>query len=120
MPTRTTEAIPDVLQIRRRYDAARRAFASDAEMARAFVVDRSRITRWKQGEASDLMNAERLVGLDAVVALLSGWPEERSIPKWLHDFNAHLGDRRPVDVLRTGRLSEVIAAIEAERSGAYA
>jgi transcriptional regulator with XRE-family HTH domain len=108
------------LQIARRYQTARRAFASDAEMARAFGVDRSRIARWKQGEAPDPANAERLVGLDTVVALLSGFLTQSSIPKWLNGFNAHLGNRRPIDVIRIGRLSEVIAAIEAEKSGAFA
>jgi hypothetical protein len=34
--------------------------------------------------------------------------------------NAHLSDRRPVDLLREGNLSGVIAAIEALKSGAYA
>jgi transcriptional regulator with XRE-family HTH domain len=108
------------LQIARRYQTARRAFSSDAEMARAFGVDRSRVARWKQGEAPDPVNAERLVGLDTTVALLSGFLAESSIPKWLNGINAHLDDRRPIDVIRSGRLSEVIAAIEAEKSGAFA
>jgi hypothetical protein len=108
------------LHVARRYQTARRAFSSDAEMARAFGVDRSRVARWKQGDAPDSENAERLVGLDTTVALLSGFLAESSIPKWLSGLNAHLGDRRPIDVLRSGRLSEVIAAIEAEKSGAFA
>jgi len=108
------------LELARRYRTARRAFASDAEMARAFGVDRSRVSRWKRGEAPDAANAERLVALDATVALLSGYLAESSIPKWLGGTNAHLGNRRPIDVIRDGRLSEVIAAIEAEKSGAFA
>ena len=63
---------------------------------------------------------ERLVGVDATIELLTGFLDDRSIPKWLSGTNAHLGDRRPIDVLTQGRLSEVIAAIEAEKSGAYA
>jgi hypothetical protein len=35
-------------------------------------------------------------------------------------MNAHLADRRPIDLIRQGRLSEVIAAIEAEKAGAFA
>jgi hypothetical protein len=35
-------------------------------------------------------------------------------------INAHLGDRRPIDLLREGSLSDVIAAIEALKSGSYA
>ena len=35
-------------------------------------------------------------------------------------INAHLGDRRPIDLLREGSLSLVIAAIEALKTGTYA
>jgi hypothetical protein len=58
--------------------------------------------------------------LDMVIALLEGFLEPESIAKWLNGFNAYLDDRRPIDVVRTGRLSEVIRAIEAEKSGAFA
>lgn len=103
-----------------RYAIAKRAFSSDAEMANELRVHRSQITRWKQGAAPDAQNAEKLVGLDVVVSLLQGFLETESIPKWLRGINAHLGNRRPLDVLREGRLSEVIRAIEAEREGAFA
>jgi transcriptional regulator with XRE-family HTH domain len=103
-----------------RYAVARRAFASDAEMAASFGVHRSQIARWKQGAPPDPANAERLLGLDVVVSLLEGFLELESIPKWLRGINAHLGHRRPLDVLREGRLSEVVRAIEAEKSGAFA
>ncbi len=103
-----------------RYASARRAFSSDAELARVLEVHRSQISRWRRGEPAEPANEERLRDLDVVVSLLSGFLDEIAIPEWLHGFNAHLGDRRPIDVLRMGRLSEVVAAIEAERSGAYA
>ncbi len=106
-------------RIAARCDFARRAFGSDAELARILGVDRSRISRWRQGDVPDPVNADRVVGIDAVVELLSGFLDDRSIPKWLFGVNTHLGDRRPVDVLVSGRLSEVIAAVEAEKSGAF-
>ena len=59
-------------------------------------------------------------GLDLAVELLSGYLSESGIPKWLYGANAHLGGRRPIAVLRAGQLSEVVAAIEALKSGAYA
>jgi transcriptional regulator with XRE-family HTH domain len=102
-----------------RYHSARRAFESDAEMAEALGVNRSNITRWKQGKTSP-KDAELLVMLDVVVTLLTGFLEPETIPKWIGGFNAHLGHRRPIQVLRLGRLSEVIRAIEAEKAGAFA
>ncbi len=121
LPDRAVEFDPDDrgYRIASRCEFARRAFSSDAELARLLGVDRSRISRWRQGDVPDPANADRVVGIDTVVELLSGFLDERSIPKWLYGINAHLGDRRPVDVLQSGRLSEVIAAIEAEKSGAY-
>ena len=103
-----------------RCEHARRVFDSDAELARVLGVDRSRVSRWRQGEPPDAANADRIVAIDAVVELLSGFLEERTIGKWLYGVNAHLRHRRPVDVLAAGRFSEVMAAIEAEKSGAYA
>lgn len=103
-----------------RVEFVRRAFDSDAAMSRALGVDRSRIARWKSGEPADPANVERLVAIDTAMELLSGFLDDRSIPKWLAGTNAHLGNRRPIDVLTNGRLSEVVAAIEAEKSGAYA
>lgn len=102
------------------YLYARRAFESDAELADAFPVSPSRVARWKQGDAPDAENARLLRDLGIVVALLDGWLEEEAVADWLHGVNAHLGHRRPLDVVRDGRLSEVVRAIEAERSGAFA
>ncbi len=100
--------------------SARRAFPSDAQMAEALGVDRAQLPRWREGQAPDRENAERLAGLDLVVELLSGYLSAESIPKWLNGVNSHLGGRRPIALLRAGQLSEVIAAIEALKSGAYA
>lgn len=100
--------------------SARRAFPSDAQMAEALGVDRAQLPRWRGGQTPDRENAERLAGLDLVVELLSGYLGETSIPKWLNGVNAHLGGRRPIALLRAGRLSEVIGAIELLKSGAYA
>ncbi|MGH7464144.1 MAG: antitoxin Xre/MbcA/ParS toxin-binding domain-containing protein [Longimicrobiales bacterium] len=104
-----------------RLESARRAFDSDAKVAEALGVNRAQVKRWREGETEPGPgNAERVIGLDAAVELLSGYLEPSSAAKWLMGHNAHLGDRRPVDLLREGNLSGVIAAIEALKSGAYA
>jgi len=104
-----------------RLQAARRAFTSDAQVAEALGVDRAQVKRWLEGSTEPgPRNAERVVALDSTVALLTGYLSAESIPKWLLGVNAHLGDRRPVDVLRQGNLSDVIAAIEAMKAGSFA
>ena len=93
---------------------------SDARAAELLDVNRAQPRRWREGQLPDPDNRDRIIGLDAVIALLSGYLEPGTIPKWLNGVNAHLGDRRPVGLLREGRVSEVIAAIEAEKAGAFA
>lgn len=104
-----------------RLDSVRRVFPSDAALAQALGVNRAQVRRWREGRTEPAPeNADRLVGLDTVVELLSGHLEPSSVRKWLEGFNAHLGDRRPIDLLREGNLSDVVAAVEALKSGSYA
>lgn len=97
-----------------------RVLGSDAAVADVLGVNRAQPRRWREGQIPDPDNRDRIIGLDAVIALLSGFLAESSIPKWLNGVNAHLGDRRPINVLREGRVSDVIAAIEAQKSGTFA
>jgi DNA-binding transcriptional regulator YdaS (Cro superfamily) len=103
-----------------RYASVRRAFPSDAALADMLGVHRSRVSRWGRGATPDPEHAQQLLGLDMAISLLSGFLEPDSVPEWLLGINAHLGHRRPVDVILEGKLSHVVAAIEAEKSGAYA
>lgn len=111
---------PEAERVAMRLQSARRAFETDAELADLLGVDRAQPARWRAGQAPDPANREKIVALDVVVELLSGYLSPSSIPKWLNGTNAHLGNRRPIALLREGNLSEVIAAIEAEKSGAFA
>jgi hypothetical protein len=120
LPATTT--VPDVESMiqRARYASVRRAFESDAELAEAFGVNRSAVAHWKRGGPIGPENWELLQALDTTVGLLGGFLNAATIPKWLRGVNGFLDNRRPLDVLRTGRLSEVVRAIEAERSEAFA
>lgn len=115
---RTTQRTTDVVRVR--YASARRAFRSDAELAEWLGVHRSRVTRWMKGEVPDADTTTLLLGVDVVVSLLTDFLDESAVPDWLFGVNAHLGDRRPIDVLRGGRLADVVAAVEAERVGSFA
>jgi hypothetical protein len=102
------------------YLAARRPFPSDAALADALGVHRSQVARWKRGGQADEANEERLRNLGTVVESLTGYLEPGAIADWLSGVNPHLGHRRPIDVLLAGHVTDVIAAVEAERRGAYA
>jgi uncharacterized protein (DUF2384 family) len=115
-------ANPAHLAVIRKYKflLARSAFNSDSAMAEAFGVDRSNMTRWKRGAGLSPDNSDKIEGIETVVALLLEVLSPSTIPKWLRGINAHLDNRRPLDVIMAGRLSEVIAAVENERTGAFA
>ena len=102
------------------YFLVRSAFPSDAAIAEWAGVDRSRITRFKQGRNLEPATDDLLESVSIAVTRLRGFLDDAIIPEWLRGINAQLGHRTPLDVLRTGRLSEVIAAIEAEQTGAFA
>ena len=97
--------------IKQRYHVAKVAFPDDADLAQpGRPPQRGGPLEARRGPRSGKLGAARGIGFLDV----------SSIPKWLRGLNAHLGDRRPIDVIRQGRLSEVIAAIEAEKAGAFA
>jgi len=94
--------------IKQRYQVAKVAFPDDADLARSLGVHRSAVVRWKRGEAPapPKLRAARRPGRRSVAA--GRVLEVASIAKWLRGLNAHLGERRPIDVIRQGRLSEVV------------
>lgn len=93
---------------------------SQAAVASALGVHRSRVTRWLADEAPDPSNLRKVEAFEFVLARLLAVYDRGTALKWLMGFNAHLGDRRPVDMLAQGRVSQVIAAIEAADAGSYA
>jgi hypothetical protein len=91
-----------------------------SEVARILRVDRSRITRWLASDVPDPQNQAKLDALDFVVSRLLQHFHPETARKWLFGMNAHLGNRRPIDLIGQNRVAEVIAAIEQDELGAYA
>src|SRR5437762_13934760 len=86
-------------RIKQRYTQMKRALPDDAELARSLGVHRSAVVRWKRGEAPAPKNWQQLVGLDTVVSLLENCLDATSIANWLRVLNAHLCERRPIEVI---------------------
>jgi transcriptional regulator with XRE-family HTH domain len=93
---------------------------SQAEVARTLGVSRSRVSRWLRDEDPDGPNRRKLEGVEFVLGRLLTVFEPATARKWLHGFNDHLGGRRPLDLLGSGRVAEVLQAIEAEETDSYA
>jgi len=91
-----------------------------SEVARLLHVHRSRVSRWLAGEEPDRHNKAKLDALEFVVARLLQTLSPATARKWLSGTNAHLGNRRPIDLLARNRVAEVVGAIEQADLDAYA
>jgi uncharacterized protein (DUF2384 family) len=101
-------------------DALRTDFGSAARLADMLGVSRAQVTRWLRGSGIDPLNAEKVDLLELVWANLLRLYERDAALAWLFGLNPFLGDRRPIDLIRAGRTEELMRAIRAERSDAFA
>jgi transcriptional regulator with XRE-family HTH domain len=101
-------------------EALSRDFRSQRRLADALGVSPAQISRWKRGQGIDPDNAERLDLLELAMSLLLRIYEPSTAEKWIFGVNAHLRDRRPIDVIRAGGTLELLSALHQERAGSYA
>ena len=93
---------------------------SQAQVARALEVSPSRVSRWLKDEEPDRDNLVKLEAVEFALSRLQATYRRPTALKWLYGFNAHLGGARPIALLNRGRVSDVLRAIEADETGAYA
>ncbi len=101
-------------------EALRADFRSSARLADLLGVNRSQVLRWLRGAGIDPLNAEKVDLLELVWSSLLRLYNRDAALSWLFGVNPTLGDRRPVDLIRTGRAEELMRAIRAERSDSFA
>lgn len=101
-------------------EALRDDFRTAARLADLLDVDRSQVTRWLRGAGIDPLNAEKVDLLELVWANLLRLYDRDAALAWLEGLNPHLGDRRPIDLIRQGRTEELMRAVRAERADAFA
>ena len=82
-------------------------------------VNRSSVSRWldKEPQTSQLV---KISGLTFIVQRLLELYAPDVALAWLNGINTHLQNQKPVDLIRRGRYSEVLAAIEQDDTLAYA
>jgi len=93
---------------------------SQRRLAELLGVSPAQVTRWRRGGGIDLANAERVDLLELILASLLRLYSADTAEQWLLGLNPHLGDRRPIDLVRAGGAQELLGAIAVERSGGYA
>jgi uncharacterized protein (DUF2384 family) len=110
MPVATAEKV----------EALSRDFRSQRRLAELLDVSPAQVTRWRRGQGIDEVNAQRVDLLELVMSQLLRLYSAEAAERWLVGLNPHLGDRRPIDLVRRGRARELIEAIAAERAGSFA
>jgi transcriptional regulator with XRE-family HTH domain len=101
-------------------EALSRDFHSQRRLADALGVSPAQISRWKRGQGLDADNAERLDLLELVMSALLRLYEPETVEKWLFGLNPHLRHRRPIDVIRAGATTELLAALRQEQADSFA
>lgn len=91
------------------------------KLARTLGVSASQPSRWRSGEEVPSPEiAARLLDLDHVVALaVQAW-DPAVVMDWMTTANGFLDGAHPIDVLFQRGSSEVVDALKATISGAYA
>src|ERR671938_1642333 len=88
-------------------------FRSQRRLAELLDVSPAQVTRWRRGQGIDDVNAQRVDLLELVMSQLLRVYTAEAAERWLVGLNPHLGDRRPIDLVRRGRSRELIDAISA-------
>lgn len=89
-------------------------------VADALGVDAAQVSRWARGGGIDARNASRLDLLELTVSALARLYDAAVIEDWLFGLNPALGERRPIDVIRSGDMHAVLRAIAAEEGESFA
>lgn len=101
-------------------EALSRDFRSQRRLAEALGVSPAQVSRWRRGQGIDEANADRLDLLELTMSMLRRLYEPATVEDWLFGLNPHLRNRRPIDVIRQGRVEELLAAIGQERADSFA
>jgi transcriptional regulator with XRE-family HTH domain len=100
-------------------EALARDFRSQRRLAEALGVNPAQVSRWLRGQGIDPVNAERLDLLELALSAVLRLYEPETAGRWLDGVNPHLGNRRPLDLIRRGETQELLGALRQERAGSY-
>lgn len=121
--SRATEmSIPsDWLVFLAHYLRVRRAFSSDVQMAEMLGLDRTRLIAWKKGASVPRHEHLRyLADVATTVDALMNFLHPSVIADWLIAPKFEFEDRTPVEMLREGRLPDVLMSANATERGVSA
>jgi transcriptional regulator with XRE-family HTH domain len=79
------------------------------------------VSRWKQGKAYPHANTEKdLLELEYIIDQLSDFYEPIEARQFLFMRQRLLGEQTPADLIKNGKIDEVVALVQRMRDGVYA
>lgn len=91
-----------------------------AKLASVLGVERSTVSRWLKGHAPGAPHAAQVSALEYVLSEAEHVFGAAGARKWLRGLDPKLGDRSPEEMLRLGRVADVVRALAEHRAGSYA
>jgi len=115
---RSPKAAPELTT---RIEMAIASLGGGTALAELLKVSRSQPSQWRNGKETPTSDMQRrIIDLDHVVARAQlVWEPEIALD-WLHSPNSYLDGAVPLDVLELRGPAEVLDALDAVLSGAYA
>lgn len=102
------------------YLRARRAFASDLQMAEVLGLDRTRLIAWKKGSSAPRQeHVQYLADVATTVDALHRVYHPAVVADWLTAPKLEFADTTAVEMLREGRIVEVLQSVNAAEHGSY-
>ncbi len=95
-------------------------FGGQSKVADILRVDRSSVTQWRKGKVLSDLTGVKVAGITYIMNKLTTYFHRETALSWLEGINAHLGNKRPIDLLRSNRIAEVDRAIDQSLAGSYA
>jgi hypothetical protein len=90
------------------------------DVANMLAVRPETVSRWNQGKAYPHRDTEKvLLELEYIVDQLSGFYEPDAARHWLFARQKLLGGVSPAELIRTGRIDEVLILVNQLRDGVY-
>lgn len=117
-PAKRTQATPALTS---RIQLAIDSLGGGTALAALLGVNKSQPSQWRNGKETPSSDMQRrIIDLDHVVARAQlVWEPEIALD-WLRSANSHLDGAAPLDVLELRGPAEVLDALDAVLSGAYA
>lgn len=94
-------------------------FGNNSRVADMLNVNRSCVSRWHKGEIPDAANKVKITSLLLVMEMLQKRFNEEGANLWLQANNPRLEHRKPIDLIKTGNIINVLQAVEDMEIGTY-